>query len=277
VSAHAASQGATLNQHVVAEPPRAAASVILLRDTTQGLEAFLLERPQAASVMAGVWVFPGGKVDGEDQQAGRLENEQMTLRCAESLKARFIHQPFDLVQTAAFMRAALRETEEECAVRVPVDAIEGWSRWITPKIPSMSTKRFDTVFFVAALPPGEEARHDGEESVQGQWVMPLQALERYWKQEIMLAPPQIMSLVELSRFSSVTQVMAHAGSRPLPHIQPEPIDTPEGGRIVAYPGDEAHPMDQAQISGPSRLVWRSGRFEPPSGGFDGFFTGLGFR
>ncbi|NBQ80899.1 MAG: hypothetical protein EBU09_02870 [Betaproteobacteria bacterium] len=198
MSAHAASQGATLNQHVVAEPPRAAASVILLRDTTQGLEAFLLERPQAASVMAGVWVFPGGKVDGEDQQAGRLENEQMTLRCAESLKARFIHQPFDLVQTAAFMRAALRETEEECAVRVPVDAIEGWSRWITPKIPSMSTKRFDTVFFVAALPPGEEARHDGEESVQGQWVMPLQALERYWKQEIMLAPPQIMSLVSRS-------------------------------------------------------------------------------
>ncbi|NBO04392.1 MAG: hypothetical protein EBV16_09430, partial [Betaproteobacteria bacterium] len=104
MSAHAASQGATLNQHVVAEPPRAAASVILLRDTTQGLEAFLLERPQAASVMAGVWVFPGGKVDGEDQQAGRLENEQMTLRYAESLKARFIHQPFDLVQTAAFMR-----------------------------------------------------------------------------------------------------------------------------------------------------------------------------
>ncbi|NCV69761.1 MAG: hypothetical protein EBW55_03425 [Betaproteobacteria bacterium] len=59
MSAHAASQGATLNQHVVAEPPRAAASVILLRDTTQGLEAFLLERPQAASVMAGVWVTSG--------------------------------------------------------------------------------------------------------------------------------------------------------------------------------------------------------------------------
>jgi 8-oxo-dGTP pyrophosphatase MutT (NUDIX family) len=270
-------KGPALNHQTVAEAPRPAASVILLRDQDNGVEAFLLERPQAASVMAGVWVFPGGKVDQEDHQASLNEDEARTRKRAEELHARMVHEAVDTTKTAAFMRAAQRETQEECDVKVPIDAIEAWSRWITPKMPSMSTRRFDTFFFLAALPSGQEARHDGEESVQGLWVTPRQALDRYWKQEIMLAPPQIMSLVELSGFSTVQQALRHAGSRLLPHIQPEPLETDDGGRIVAYPGDEAHPIAQRLIPGPSRLVWRDGRFEPPGGRFEDFFTGLNQR
>lgn len=269
-------KSASLNHQAVADPPRPAASVILLRDKAGGIEAFLLERPQAASVMAGVWVFPGGKVDREDHRPGQGEDEAQTMHRAGRLHARLAHESVDPPEAAAFMRAALRETEEECAVRVSIDAIEGWSRWITPRVPSMSTKRFDTFFFLAALPDGEEARHDGEESVQGLWASPIQALERYWKQEIMLAPPQIMTLIELSRFSRVDDALKHAGDRLLPHIQPEPLEAADGGRIVAYPGDEAHPIAQSLIAGPSRLVWRDGRFEPPGGRFEDFFTGLGF-
>ena len=266
----------SLNHQAVSEPPRPAASVILLRDHGAGIEAFLLERPQAASVMAGVWVFPGGKVDLEDHKARPDEDEALTKQKAEHLRARLAHEIVDPVRTAAFMRAAQRETEEECAVRVPINAIEGWSRWITPRVPSMSTKRFDTFFFLAALPEGEVARHDGEESVQGLWATPIEALDRYWKQEIMLAPPQIMTLVELSQFSRVDDALEHARARLLPHIQPEPLEAQDGGRIVAYPGDEAHSISQALIAGPSRLVWRHGRFEPPGGQFEDFFTGLGF-
>jgi len=266
-----------LNYQTVAEAPRQAASVILLRDRDHGLEAYLLERPQAASVMAGVWVFPGGKVDQEDHQASMGEDESKIRQSTERLQSRRVYEPVDTIQTAAFMRAAQRETHEECAVRVPIDAIEAWSRWITPKIPSMSTKRFDTFFFLALLPDGQEARHDGEESVQGLWVTPRQALDRYWKQEIMLAPPQIMTLVELSGFSKAQHALKHAGSRLLPHIQPEPLEAQDGGRIVAYPGDEAHPIAERLIPGPSRLVWRDGRFEPPGGRLEDFFTGLDQR
>ncbi|NBT00065.1 MAG: NUDIX domain-containing protein [Betaproteobacteria bacterium] len=237
----------SLNHQAVSEPPRPAASVILLRDHGAGIEAFLLERPQAASVMAGVWVFPGGKVDLEDHKARPDEDKALTKQKAEHLRARLAHEIVDPVRTAAFMRAAQRETEEECAVRVPINAIEGWSRWITPRVPSMSTKRFDTFFFLAALPEGEVARHDGEESVQGLWTTPIEALDRYWKQEIMLAPPQIMTLVELSQFSRVDDALEHARARLLPHIQPEPLEAQDGGRIVAYPGDEAHSISQALI------------------------------
>jgi hypothetical protein len=170
------------------------------------------------------------------------------------------------------MRAARRETEEECSVRVAIDAIEAWSRWVTPRVPSMMNRRFDAFFFVASLPEGQQAQHDGEESVQGVWCAPVLALERYWRREIMLAPPQIMTLVELSGFARAREAAAHASARSLPHIQPEPLLDPAGSRVVAYPGDEAHPVQARQIPGPSRLVWRNGRFEPPGGRFEEFLA-----
>lgn len=265
---------ATLNHLMVDDAPRAASSVILLRDRAGAIEVFLLERPQAAAVMAGVWVFPGGKVDQEDHESDEDEDAVLVQRRAKDLHARLVHSPINASDAAAFIRAAHRETKEECSVHIALDAIEGFSRWITPRVPSLSTKRFDTFFFVASLPDGEEARHDGDESVQGLWATPIQALDRYWKREIMLAPPQIMSLIEVSRFSAVRDLIDFAGSRPLPHIQPEPIETDDGGRIVAYPGDEVHPISEPVIPGPSRLVWRDGRFEPPGGRFEDFFCGM---
>jgi hypothetical protein len=47
----------------------------------------------------------------------------------------------------------------------------------------------------------------------------------------------------------------------------------EGGRMVAYPGDPLHPIREVAIPGPTRLVWRDGRFEPETGGFEAFFQG----
>jgi len=264
--------GPELNHQEVHTAPRPAASVVLLRDAPEGLEAFLLERPEKAEVMGGVWVFPGGKVDPEDHRSPDTMDGEITLDCTRNFHRRLACEVVDLAQAAAFMRAALRETEEESSVQLAIHAIEGWSRWVTPRVPSMMTRRFDTLFFAAVLPQGQEARHDGQESVQGIWSRPILALERYWRREILLAPPQIMTLIELSRFDSASGAMRHAASRPLPHIQPEPLLDSEGMRVVAYPGDPEHPLQLRQIPGPSRLVWRSGRFEPPCGRFEGFFA-----
>jgi len=264
--------GLGLNHEEVRTAPRPAASVILLRDAPGGLEAFLLERPEKAEVMGGVWVFPGGKVDTGDHLPQTDENTVRVSQRAQSLRQRLAYAPVDAPEAAAFMRAARRETEEECSVRLAIDAIEGWSRWVTPRVPSMMNRRFDTFFFVASLPEGAQAQHDGEESVQGAWFAPVVALERYWRREIMLAPPQIMTLVELSGFRSVDHAADHAAARIIPHIQPEPLLDPAGSRVVAYPGDEAHPVQTRLIPGPSRLVWRGGRFEPPGGRFEEFLA-----
>ena len=101
------------------------------------------------------------------------------------------------------------------------------------------------------------------------WQRPRDALERYWAREIDLVAPQIMSLAHFTRFASVNDILAEARRRPPPTIQPEPYPM-EGGRMVAYPGDEKHPVRERAMPGPTRLYFRQGRFEP-EGGFEALF------
>jgi hypothetical protein len=85
-----------------------------------------------------------------------------------------------------------------------------WSRWITPVVPSMTNmanSRFDTRFFVAVLPAGQTALHDGHENTESVWLAPREALQRYWDGTITLAPPQIMSLAHLSRHADTASVL----------------------------------------------------------------------
>jgi hypothetical protein len=145
-----------------------------------------------------------------------------------------------------------------------------WSRWITPTAPTVMNKRFDTRFFVAAVPDGQEARHDNHEAVESIWLPPRVALEHYWDGRIDLAPPQIMSLAHLARHESVDTVFTETRGRIPPVVQPEPFDD-NGTRTITYPGDERHSVTARAIPGPTRLRFRNKRFEPLDG-FEAFFT-----
>ena len=145
-----------------------------------------------------------------------------------------------------------------------------WSRWITPQVPSVTNRRFDTRFFVAAVPSGQDAVHDNVETTHSAWLKPRQALVDYWERRIELAPPQIMSLVNLNHYNDVAHAMQSAGLRPPPTIQPEPFDD-ENGRSICYPGDPRHSQKQPAMPGPSRLRYVQGRFEPLQG-FSAFFV-----
>ena len=101
-------------------------------------------------------------------------------------------------------------------------------------------------------------------------MTPRSALESYWAGAMELAPPQIMSLAQLSHFRSSADALAHAARTRPPLIAPEPFE--EGGmRTVTYPGDPRHSVRQRVIPGPTRLVFRNQRFEPPDG-FDSLFS-----
>src|SRR4030088_1578792 len=112
--------------------PRQAATVILLRGGTDELEVLLVRRTQKARFMGGVWVFPGGAVDAAEGAGDE-----------------------------AHRAAAIRELREEAAITL-VDAQElvKFSRWITP---AQVKIRFDTHFFLAPVPDGQEPKIDGEE------------------------------------------------------------------------------------------------------------------
>jgi hypothetical protein len=145
------------------------------------------------------------------------------------------------------------------------DALVPWSRWITPRVPSMMVgKRFDTRFFVAALPDGQTAGFDDHEAVAGDWLSAREALRRYVARDIVLGPPQIMSLLQLAPCRSVAEVLDAARRRPPPLIEPEPFDQ-DGVRVVCYPGDERHPCRERALIGPTRLYQRNKRFEPAEG------------
>ncbi len=283
-----------LNEIEVTTPPRPAATVVLLRDADGGPEVLLIRRHGLSDVLGGAYVFPGGKLDDADGGAilGRVDAP------AERLHAARGEPELAPAAAAALFVAAARETFEECgilladgidaalAARAAGRAREGlgfadligemglqlrtsglvpWTRWITPRVPSVMRKRFDTRFFLAQLPEGLEAKHDEHEATEAVWLRPREALERYWRREIEMAPPQIQSLAHLARHSRVADVLGEAMERRPPLIEPEPFDE-DGVRVIAYPGDPRHPVAQRAMPGPLRLRHMKGRFEP----FDGF-------
>jgi 8-oxo-dGTP pyrophosphatase MutT (NUDIX family) len=288
-----------LNHLEVTTAPRAAASVVMLRDSPGGLEVLLLKRHIASSVLGGAHVFPGGKLDPADTEldmAAHLDQDVQVLHAA-------LREPELSPREAAGLHvAALREAFEECglllahgaserlaelaamrvtqgmafnrlladlALRLDTGNLVPWSRWITPKVPSVTSKRFDTRFFIALVNQGVEVSHDDFEAVESVWLRPRAALERYWAGEMMLAPPQIMSLVHLARHDTVPSVVAEAQARGPSLIEPHTCEI-DGQRVVCYPGDERHAVAAKVLPGPSRLVFRNRRFEP-FGGFDSLF------
>ena len=187
--------------------PRQAATVILMRGGDQALEVLLVRRTPNARFMGGVWVFPGGAVDtdeGEGDEAHRI--------------------------------AAVRELAEEAGVTLEgPDALVKFSRWITP--PEVKI-RFDTHFFLAAAPPGQEARIDGDECVDFGWFTPRAALDAARRDEITLVFPTIKHLEQLARFDSADAAIAYARGRDVHPVVPHVVSDGEVARIV-LPGESA--------------------------------------
>ncbi len=271
--------------------PAPSATVVVLRDAADDLEVFLLRRHGQSDVLGGAYVFPGGKVDAEDAEwADRLDRAPAELHAllgepelteleAAGLFVTAIREVFEETgllfadvtperarQAWAALRAGPRFDEllAPLGVRLRAGALHPWSRWITPTLSSVGRKRFDTRFFVATVPPGQEPAHDEHEATESLWLAPRTALRQYWDGLIEMAPPQIMSLTHLARHRSVAGVLAAAGSRPPPCIRPEPRDV-DGVRVVCYPGDPGHSQGEQVLPGPTRLSWRNQRFEPDAG------------
>jgi len=279
------------------QPPRASASVLLLRDGSDGLEVLLLRRHPGAEVLGGVYVFPGGKLDAADCEAAWLA----ALDQPEADFAHRLNEPHTSGEQARGLHlAALRELYEEAGVllAVPVAgaalhqslqqgrpwpealrldgvqaqtaALRPWSRWITPRNPVVGTARFDTRFFLALLPPGQQAVPDQREAVEALWLAPRAALQRHWTHELELIAPQLMALAELARFESAAAAWQQALGRRAPCIEPAPFA--EGAlRGLCYPGDPCHAQPTRLLPGPTRLRVVGRRFEPVDG-FEGWFA-----
>ncbi len=181
--------------------PRPASTVLLTRAGARSLEVLLVKRNPAARFMGSAWVFPGGAVDREEGDG-----------------------------EAAHRRAAVRELQEEAGVRVPdPDALVLVSRWVTPSVYRL---RFDTWFFLAELPPGEEVTLDGTECVAFAWLEPAEALARHAAGEMFMVLPTVAHLEQLAGAASPAEAMSAARARPVEEVQPRVVGTGDSARVV---------------------------------------------
>lgn len=217
--------------------PRDAATVVLLRDSRDGPEAFLLRRVNAMAFAGGMTVFPGGGVDSRDAEtsvawAGPSPHWWAEVfGCGESL-------------ARALVCAAVRETFEESGVLLAgpdassvvddggryaeqraalvgrelslarfltdaglvlrSDLLRPWANWVTP---TPEPRRYDTRFFVAELPRGQRADGATSEADHAQWQRPDDALDAWRDGSCGLLPPTWTTLSELSGFPRVAEAM----------------------------------------------------------------------
>jgi 8-oxo-dGTP pyrophosphatase MutT (NUDIX family) len=188
--------------------PRQAATVIVLRGGGDGLEVLLVRRTPQARFMGGVWVFPGGAVD-----AGEGEGD------------------------AAHRVAAVRELEEEAGIVLDdPGALVKFSRWITP---AEVVVRFDTHFFLAPMPDGQEATIDGDEIVDQGWFTPADALAAHERGDIELVFPTIKHLEQLGGFESAVALLDYARDRRVGPVQPRIVTEGETARLL-LPGEAGY-------------------------------------
>jgi 8-oxo-dGTP pyrophosphatase MutT (NUDIX family) len=236
--------------------PIASAAMVLLRDGAAGVEVLLIQRHQLSDVLGGAYTFPGGKVDGADLDAAAALGVQ-----AGALHHALGEEALTPAWAAAIHVAALRELQEEAGISgLQVSQLVPWARWITPAASRRMPRHFDARFFVARLPVGQQAAHDQHEAVASAWFAPADALLEFEAGRMQLAPPQVMSLLELAAYRSADDVVAAGHGRAPLHIQPVSVHE-DGQDLICFPGDAHHPVALRLLPGPSRLMWVAGRFQ----------------
>jgi 8-oxo-dGTP pyrophosphatase MutT (NUDIX family) len=216
-------------------PAVPAATILLLRGDHSALEVFMVVRHHQIDFASGALVFPGGKVDPQDEDAA------IAAHCDGAS---------DVAATRAIQIAAIREAYEECGVllaraagetkliagdrlatlepyraqinkgavsfqgfldqqslRLACDQLVPFAHWITPE---MMPKRFDTHFFVAEAPSDQVALHDGHESVDSVWITPSDALAGAASRRYTVIFPTLRQVEKLGHAVSPAEAIARA-------------------------------------------------------------------
>ena len=297
--------------------PKLASTVILAREKDPaGFEVFLLRRHQKSIFMAGNYVYPGGTVDRADDSeelnahCKESSGEGMGgLRCAGvdllSHRVAAIRELFEEAgvllaykQDGALFRPSndaerrkfsayrdklnageitlLNLAKQENLFLAP-DQLQYYAHWITPE--ANFVVRFDTRFFIARHPSGQEASPDLKETTDGIWIAPRPALDANIQGSVPLSPPTLKTLEDLARFAALKLLLESLqDAEKKPTVLPVAA-TVAGEGVLIYPWDpeyEAYKRGVIDQSAPgpyhgspstpsdntTRLVFRGGRWLP---------------
>ncbi|MDR6888317.1 MULTISPECIES: MBL fold metallo-hydrolase [Variovorax] len=216
-------------------PVRAAATVLLLRDSEAGIEVLMTRRSDRASFAPGAYVFPGGQIDAADEAAKRIAAHRPTqsgLQLTQAIAA--IREAFEELGvllarhanghpvSAEDIASMDRSTTSpvsflaQCEQRglvLACDQVFTLAHWITDRdLP----KRFDVPFLVARMPEGQTPTADESEQFEPCWVRPADALARHAAGSFFMIFPTVRTLQRLAAYAKVDAVLqACAGEKPL--------------------------------------------------------------
>ena len=214
--------------------PRPASTVVLLRDSDEGIETLMLKRNKALAFGGGLWVFPGGALEAGDTAAAG-----------------------DDVALAARIAAA-REAEEECGLRPDLDAIVQLSHWTTPVA---EPKRFYTWIFAAPLQADAEVVIDNSEIHDSRWLTARAAIAAHEAGEMGLMPPTYVTLRTVAAYDSVSDLVTAEKSSPTPEVLPVFAADDSGEMAVMFEGDAGYDSENASAQGARhRTVMRGKRW-----------------
>ncbi len=275
--------------------PRPAATVVVLRDSPHGPEAFMVRRHEDTAFMGGAHVFPGGRVDAADHDgtgewcdgisqatsrlpqlpaaeavayhvaaARELFEEAGVLLARDgtglmvSLAGDEVHERFKSYRHDVHGgRITLRDVVEREHAKLALDAMVLFAHWVTPPV---DTRQFDTRFFMTRVPPDQAPAHDETETTHSVWLTPADAIAQSLNHDIVLPPPTWSTLRELERFATVDAALRWARTRRVVRRQPVILER-EGLRMLVVPGDPLHPeaaADEAPLE--TRFVLIDGRW-----------------
>ncbi|MFD5316799.1 NUDIX domain-containing protein [Streptomyces sp. NPDC127098] len=209
--------------------PRVAATVLLLRDGADGgdggdgaagLEVFLLRRRLSMAFAGGAYAFPGGAMDPGDESVRYtavrelFEETGVLLAAPAAEPGRLVGEVVPEAVTEA--PPPFGELLARRGLVARGDLLGAWARWITPEF---EARRYDTWFFVAALPPGQRARNASTEADHTGWLSPALAIARYERRELLMMPPTVATLRRLLPHRTVDAALAAAAAGG----EPEPV------------------------------------------------------
>ena len=256
--------------HPPAEPvvPRDAATIVVVRDGGQGVEAYLMRRQTSMAFAAGMYVFPGGSLMASDVE----HDVPWVGPDAEEWGRRFACDP---ALARGLVVAAVRETFEETGILLAgpdadtvvadtgrpdlqaargaieegelafadflddeglvlrADLLGAWAHWITPEF---EPRRYDTRFFVAALPAGQVVGEMSREADRADWAPLSQVLASVEAGQAAIMPPTIAACREVSAFSAAS-VVAAAAERDIVTVLPRLVMVDGAPYLETYLGE----------------------------------------
>lgn len=262
----------SMTDFVPEEVPVRPAATVMLIDDRPDLQVFMMERHANTVFAGGMWVFPGGAVDHQDDASyfsgiatHRTDNEASELMNLENgglayymaaIRETFeeagvllaLHQedesPLNIAEasTARFQQYRdqlnAREIElktilEKESLMADIGKMHYIARWVTP---FGSPRRFDARFFIARIPSLQIPIHDDGELVNSVWMSPREIIEKAATDEMVLMSPTLRMVKSLAEFDSADQVIASASSNPEDHR----VRVHKDSGIIVLPGEAGY-------------------------------------